>query len=235
MQALADEYSTVAASTEQLLESEWELYIRQAHTVCLDVSRLQSLTLRQDVGEAARKHTVSPLVTLNGGRVDHLYYWRQLCFNLCIGYLGGVQQLLDFAAATFGFRMKLNNVLYTRIANTEYKRFLDTNKLPFAFLDISIDGGTSTRVVLELRTDICERTCENFLALCTGSKGKSEAGNNLHYKDTPIHRVVQDGWVQGGGTCQLSATLLLHTALGRWQPTLRVVLPPARTSSAFPC
>lgn len=34
-------------------------------------------------------------------------------------------------------------------------------------------------------------TTENFLRLCSQKKGG--------YAGTPIHRIVKDGWVQGGG------------------------------------
>ncbi|KAG2489702.1 hypothetical protein HYH03_011809 [Edaphochlamys debaryana] len=46
-------------------------------------------------------------------------------------------------------------------------------------------------VVLELYTDIAPATCKNFLEFVKGCpKGQ--------YKNSPIHRVVKNGWIQGG-------------------------------------
>ncbi|CAM9331084.1 unnamed protein product [Choristocarpus tenellus] len=54
------------------------------------------------------------------------------------------------------------------------------------------------RVVFELYANLCPKTCENFRALCVGSNGKSAEGVRLTYRGSLFHRVVQDGWVQGG-------------------------------------
>jgi hypothetical protein len=54
--------------------------------------------------------------------------------------------------------------------------------LPRVFMDVSIDGGAPQRVVCELFADKTPKTAENFRALCTGEKGKSESGVPLHYK-----------------------------------------------------
>lgn len=39
---------------------------------------------------------------------------------------------------------------------------------PHVFLDVEIGGVPAGRVVVELRSDVAPRTCENFRALCTG-------------------------------------------------------------------
>eukprot|EP00466_Bigelowiella_natans_P001176 jgi/Bigna1/54776/estExt_Genewise1Plus.C_430019 len=41
-------------------------------------------------------------------------------------------------------------------------------------------------------------TCENFLQLCTGSKGKSKLGTELSYKGSYFHRIVKNHLVQAG-------------------------------------
>lgn len=66
------------------------------------------------------------------------------------------------------------------------------------FLDISIDLAPIGRLIFELYCDACPRTCTNFQVLCTGTSGFSERGIKLHYKDSIFHRVVKNGWVQGG-------------------------------------
>ena len=59
--------------------------------------------------------------------------------------------------------------------------------------------------------------CENFLALITGSKGKSSgSGKALHYKDCPFHRIVpgfvaqvpqesQGVWLSQRAPCRVGA------------------------------
>ena len=54
------------------------------------------------------------------------------------------------------------------------------------------------RLIFELFNDEVPETCDNFRALCTGEKGlSSQTGTVLHYKNSIIHRVVPNGWVQG--------------------------------------
>ncbi|XP_065334817.1 peptidyl-prolyl cis-trans isomerase G-like [Cloeon dipterum] len=69
---------------------------------------------------------------------------------------------------------------------------------PRCFLDVSIAGLDSGRVVIELFSDKCPRTVENFRSLCTGEKGIGSLGKPLHYEGTIFHRVIKDFVVQGG-------------------------------------
>lgn len=55
------------------------------------------------------------------------------------------------------------------------------------------------RVVMQLFSDVCPKTVENFRALCTGEKGIGKTtGKPLHYQGTTFHRVVKDFMVQSG-------------------------------------
>ena len=54
------------------------------------------------------------------------------------------------------------------------------------------------RIVIELRKDVCPKTCENFRVLCTGEMGMSSSGNTLCYRDTVFHKVVKLCHAQGG-------------------------------------
>lgn len=51
------------------------------------------------------------------------------------------------------------------------------------FMDISIGGLPSGRIVFELYNDIAPKTAENFRALCTGDMGVGKVtGKPLSYK-----------------------------------------------------
>uniref|UniRef100_A0AC35TMD1 Peptidyl-prolyl cis-trans isomerase n=1 Tax=Rhabditophanes sp. KR3021 TaxID=114890 RepID=A0AC35TMD1_9BILA len=55
--------------------------------------------------------------------------------------------------------------------------------LPRTFFDLTADGVDLGRLVFELRTDICPKTCENFRQLCVGSLG-------FGYKDCLFYRII---------------------------------------------
>ena len=52
---------------------------------------------------------------------------------------------------------------------------------------------------MPLRVRLCGQTAENFRQLCTGEKGMHVLTRRpLHYKGSPIHRVVGGMMIQGG-------------------------------------
>lgn len=59
------------------------------------------------------------------------------------------------------------------------------------FFDITGDGAPLGRIVIELRFDVCPKTCENFFQLCTGENGYG-------YKGSGFHRVIPGFMCQGG-------------------------------------
>ncbi|CAK1578972.1 unnamed protein product [Parnassius mnemosyne] len=75
------------------------------------------------------------------------------------------------------------------------------------FMDISIGGLPSGRIVFELFTDVAPKTAENFRALCTGEKGEGKVtGKPLTYKGMVFHRVVKDFMIQGGDFTNANGT-----------------------------
>nr|XP_032836250.1 probable inactive peptidyl-prolyl cis-trans isomerase-like 6 [Petromyzon marinus] len=62
------------------------------------------------------------------------------------------------------------------------------------FMDFAIDGEPAGRLLFELFTELCPRTCHNFRALCTGDGSERWPS----YKGSLVHRVVPNGWIQAG-------------------------------------
>ena len=67
---------------------------------------------------------------------------------------------------------------------------------PRVFLDFNIADRPIGRVIIELRPDVCPRTCENFRQLCTGEH--KPKGYPVGYKDTIMHRIIPGILIQGG-------------------------------------
>ncbi|XP_028167986.1 peptidyl-prolyl cis-trans isomerase G isoform X2 [Ostrinia furnacalis] len=75
------------------------------------------------------------------------------------------------------------------------------------FMDISIGGLPSGRIVFELFNDVAPKTAENFRALCSGDMGVGKVtGKPLTYKGMVFHRVVKDFMIQGGDFTNANGT-----------------------------
>nr|XP_026498428.1 peptidyl-prolyl cis-trans isomerase G-like [Vanessa tameamea] len=75
------------------------------------------------------------------------------------------------------------------------------------FMDISIGGLPSGRIIFELFNDIAPKTAENFRSLCAGDMGIGKnTGKPLTYKGMVFHRVVKDFMIQGGDFTHANGT-----------------------------
>lgn len=89
--------------------------------------------------------------------------------------------------------------LYEALAEEAYANYLNSNNHEYVYLDVSVGDKPVGKLLIELFLDIVPKTCENFKALCTGEKGESSHTEyKLHYENALLHRVVKNGWVQGG-------------------------------------
>ncbi len=69
---------------------------------------------------------------------------------------------------------------------------------PVCFLEFAISGEVVGKVTVKLFRDKVPLACDNFQALCNGSRGKGRMGKPLCYKHSKVHRVVPLFCVQMG-------------------------------------
>lgn len=88
--------------------------------------------------------------------------------------------------------------MYDDKSEVEKSPELDNASNPKVFFDMTVGGEKLGRIVMQLYQHICPKTTDNFLALCTGSKGNCTTGQPLHYKGSTFHRVIKNFMLQGG-------------------------------------
>ncbi|XP_029984619.1 putative inactive peptidyl-prolyl cis-trans isomerase-like 6 [Sphaeramia orbicularis] len=112
--------------------------------------------------------------------------------------LGNEKDLASWAKKQWGFTFTRPQAFYMALAEDYYSKHLQKTGHRFVFMDVEIAGETAGRLVFELFSDVCPKTSKNFDALCTGEQGLSESSFPLCYRGSLFHRVVPNGWVQGG-------------------------------------
>ncbi|XP_033090742.1 probable inactive peptidyl-prolyl cis-trans isomerase-like 6 isoform X4 [Trachypithecus francoisi] len=113
-------------------------------------------------------------------------------------FLGDALDLQKWAHEVWDIVDIKPSALYDALTEDFSMKFLRDTKHDFVFLDICIDSSLIGRLIFELYCDVCPKTCKNFQVLCTGKAGFSQRGIRLHYKDSIFHRIVRNGWIQGG-------------------------------------
>ncbi|XP_052810972.1 probable inactive peptidyl-prolyl cis-trans isomerase-like 6 [Mya arenaria] len=113
--------------------------------------------------------------------------------------VGGPEDFIQWAVENFNYEEYRPKPLLQTLTEEAYKTALNDKNHDFVYVDIAIGDEPAGRLVIELFTDVVPKTCENFKALITGEKGKSETSDyNLCYKKSLFHRIVRNGWIQGG-------------------------------------
>ncbi|XP_074043421.1 putative inactive peptidyl-prolyl cis-trans isomerase-like 6 isoform X1 [Macrotis lagotis] len=112
--------------------------------------------------------------------------------------LGNEGCLQKWAYKRWGYKDFKPTTLYEALTSDYVASYLKQTKRPMVFLEITINQKPIGRLLFELYADLCPKTCVNFRTLCTGKAGYSQSGLRLHYRNTIFHRLVKNGWLQGG-------------------------------------
>ncbi|CAM9824620.1 unnamed protein product [Ascophyllum nodosum] len=141
---------------------------------------------------------------IGGGTFEHKakHLVLQDCHSGGRRYFGGIEELIGFAEKTMippFVRSEDDQTDWIKIARQECEEHLTRKQNPLVYMDIALDPTSRPkRVVFQLFSQDCPKTCENFRMLSSCKDKKSPDGLRLTYKGSPFHRVVHDGWVQGG-------------------------------------
>jgi len=114
---------------------------------------------------------------------------------------GNAENFIEFLKNEYSFEEFRPLPLFYAMAKEAYKSYLLKTEHEFVFFEIIIGNEPAGKLVIELFTDKCPKTCENFKQLCIGYKEDSSSQNpslHLSYRSSIFHRIVQNGWIQGG-------------------------------------
>ncbi|XP_032877989.1 probable inactive peptidyl-prolyl cis-trans isomerase-like 6 [Amblyraja radiata] len=128
--------------------------------------------------------------------------------------LGDEKDFLQWARVEFAYTDYRPQSLYRAITDDFHSKYLKNTKHIYVYLEIAINQQPVGRLLLELFTDKCPKTCKNFETLCTVETAETaktaktaetaetaestSTDSQLCYKGTIFHRLVKNGWIQGG-------------------------------------
>ncbi|XP_020622890.1 peptidyl-prolyl cis-trans isomerase-like 6 [Orbicella faveolata] len=115
--------------------------------------------------------------------------------------IGGQEEFSKWAMDNHGYRYFRPLPLWHAMAKKSYKDYLLATKHQFVYMDIAVGHDKIGRLLIELFSERLPKTCKNFLELCLGSRTEAERHDpplKLWYKNSIFHRIVPNGWIQGG-------------------------------------
>ncbi|XP_054249006.1 probable inactive peptidyl-prolyl cis-trans isomerase-like 6 [Indicator indicator] len=112
--------------------------------------------------------------------------------------LGDEKELLSWSSHEWNYQDTKPSTLHQAAAGEFYTNYLKQSQHVFVYLEIAIEEQPIGRLLFELFSDVCPRTCENFRALCAGGAKSPRDGRELTYKDSVFHRLLKSWWIQGG-------------------------------------
>jgi len=115
--------------------------------------------------------------------------------------IGSTQLFLQWCKTEYDYEDFRPIPLFHALAKEEYKEHLKSTNHDFVYFDISIGKKNVGRILIELFSDQLPKTCENFKQLSLGTQVENKSHTpplKLTYKNSIFHRVVKNGWIQGG-------------------------------------
>ncbi|KAM7445948.1 putative inactive peptidyl-prolyl cis-trans isomerase-like 6 [Porites harrisoni] len=115
--------------------------------------------------------------------------------------IGGHEEFLKWASENYAYRDFRPLPLWHAVRNEAYKNYLLETKHQFVYLDVAVNQEQIGRLLIELFSDRLPRTCQNFQELCLGNFSETERHDpplKLWFKNSIFHRIVPNGWIQGG-------------------------------------
>mmetsp|Transcript_8227 Transcript_8227/g.15267 ORF Transcript_8227/g.15267 Transcript_8227/m.15267 type:complete len:237 (-) Transcript_8227:162-872(-) len=115
------------------------------------------------------------------------------------GNRAAYQRAVDFVEAT-DLRHGWSSKDLKELGGSEIARLQEAYESDYDWKDRGriMTSLPNERIVIELDLKDCPVTVKNFMALCTGEKGRGKAGKLLHYKGCRFHRIVNGFVCQGG-------------------------------------
>eukprot|EP00041_Stephanoeca_diplocostata_P018380 m.384495 g.384495 ORF g.384495 m.384495 type:complete len:277 (+) comp20995_c0_seq2:221-1051(+) len=136
--------------------------------------------LIQQKGTSAKKLVEPVVVTVDGVIQESVSYFSR------------------WAGETFKIEFSRGSTAFNDVAAAAHKDYLANEDKSFVYFDMLINDKAAGRMVFELYKNTCPKTVKNFEQLASGEAGENENGIKLHYEGSVIHRVQEDGWIQGG-------------------------------------
>ena len=93
--------------------------------------------------------------------------------------------------------MDTNKYQYKKIAADMHRTTInDTPGRDYVYMNINTGANVPSKVIIELFSDICPKTCANFKALCEGYQNpEDKTAEKIGYVGTEFHRVVKGMYI----------------------------------------
>ncbi|KAI3383124.1 hypothetical protein SNEBB_004485 [Seison nebaliae] len=111
---------------------------------------------------------------------------------------GSLNAFISWAKVYFAYEDYRDESIYEKLMLENYVNYMNSRPHIYSYFDMEIDGMPIGRLLFRLFRDKLPISCENFQMICSGEKHRKDRTINTSYRSTIIHRVVSQGYIQGG-------------------------------------